>query len=320
MDVRVNYDEQSSIQLGASCCNLLSTIFAIIAACSPWWSYGYFDRETPPHSGHYPVYGAASVSASPFIAGYAWKTVPSYSCPYCWQTISLYPVYWGTFGAQEVCVNNSRPIYQKWAQPLGYCSTDSAGAQIFTAPWNPIAVQGLIIASCVLVGVASLAGCIAGGIQSRESFICDLIAYFFSFVALILLCATFSSWSSWEWVQLVQSQTGFAMPAWINENEGIMTALPTQMVYGPGWGLCLASFILTFFATALHAWSAFVVGKEDLIEGHKQASMRLSGTKTPASDSGGGKNGQQPSSVPPPPVVTTTTTTAATATEGLAKV
>jgi hypothetical protein len=212
---------------------------------------GYYSGEV--RGGSYAPYGPASVSASPWIAGYAWKTVPSYACYGCYASVETVPVFWDFIPAAAACANTTNSAYTLWAQPYQYCHASTPGNPVFSIPSNPISTQGLIITSCVLVFLASVAGC-ADSCFGEEKSAFAIGATCFSFLSMIILICSFSVWANWNWVLDVQKgSTG--MPVWINRNAENLGAVQTVQVLGPGWGCALTAFILTFFSTCLHAGS-----------------------------------------------------------------
>ena len=148
------------------------------ATAGPYWSWGYVAGSVDSGSAHNPNYAGASVSASPWVAGYAWTPYGygwCYTYPYCYSAISTYPLYWSSlqnsYTGNQVCANSSNPVYSGWAAPLGYCQPNAGtGVQEFSAPSNPIQMQGLLVSSCVFVFLAAVGGCMdAGSIRADRA-------------------------------------------------------------------------------------------------------------------------------------------------------
>lgn len=236
----------------------ISLILAIVAACSPWWSWGYITGQTT--GGSQPTWYGASASASPFIAGTVWSTVQTGWCYYCWQTISTFPLYWSSLTqsslTNSICANRSalNPVYSCWAEPNGYCQTNGNGETNFVAPSNPFNIQGLIISANVFVFIAAVAGCVdaSSDVASRPV---AIVATFTSFLSMCLLCSSFSLWSTFGWVQNTLSSGAYCMPLWSNPSTASLWALPVTMVYGPGFGCAVAAFCLTLIASFVHLGS-----------------------------------------------------------------
>ena len=180
-------------------------------------SWGYFATVVPGQETSFTPYASAQVSASPFIAGKLWvlpQNLESGCGSFCSNLYIYTPVRWSDITASLACANSSQPIYKYWSGPnaFGYCDGVGANAH-FTAPIQPIAAGGLIVAACVLYIVTAATSTMHPCYPSNKQLMACLA--FFNFVAWILTVAAWASWLDFTWARKAQSQSGTFMPAWI---------------------------------------------------------------------------------------------------------
>jgi len=234
-----------------SLCNWVLFTLVLFSCASPFWSWGYY-ADRVPVGGDIVAYSSIQVSSSPFVAGKMWALPTDdgvTGCEYCLSTFISNPVRWKEVDSENACYNGTN-IFEEWSEVYGYC--DDSGN--FNAPSQPIQAGNLIIASTVFYFFAAFFGLFTLCSKSTPLAGCVCVMIF---VAWILLVASFSLWSSWNWVQDARGQT--VMPAWALPD--VLYPVPVTQYLGPSFGTAVTAFIISILLTPLYVLEITQAGK-----------------------------------------------------------
>lgn len=185
----------------------------LFAACSPWWSWGYYYGNVP-----IPPYGYSETSIGPWIAGYVWTYIPYYYCYGCIYAVSTSYVYWSGITAQQACNTNATfSQIENWSGPngLNLCGGTPENPT-FTVPSHVSGIQACIIIAVILCFFAAVLGCVDAG-SSGSSRVAAKPAACISCTAAIFSLAAFCTWSTFNYVNNLQYTAG---GWWVSERNG----------------------------------------------------------------------------------------------------
>lgn len=185
---------------------------------------------------------------------------------WCLTRVSTYPLFWKDINSDAACGNATSRIFTRWAQPYGFCSptTDEQTVSTFTAPYQVIAIQGLMITACLFLFFGTSITCATTFTSKSDDANFHKAAAFWLFVTMILLIASFSSWASWTWAINANTGAGTYLPVWGAPARNELNAVPVVGIFGSAFGCCVAAFVLTLLTTLIHGYIANEVdGTED---------------------------------------------------------
>lgn len=160
-------------------------------------------------------------------------------------------VYWSTIEMLNPCANTKADIFTKWALPNGFCVTDSSttSGYKYQAPTAISAAFATGLTSA-LFSLSSFGVLCATTTNGSTIFVASLLGYF----ACSMAIATFSIWASFGYGQMLRSEEGATILAYMtdDESEPVIGVLgPVNMWLGPSWSVTLTSAIILFVTSTI---------------------------------------------------------------------